>query len=159
MSSSTDRIEKQLRLDSPRSRVWRALTDHAQFSSWFGVAFTTPFAVGKPTAGLVGFKGYDNITMEVIVEAIDPEHHFAFRWHPYALEAGVDYSKEPRTLVTFTLADDGDGTLLTVTETGFDAIPAHRRAKAFEMNSNGWASQLRNILKYLGAGMAADPTR
>ena len=67
--------------------------------------------------------------MEAWLEKIDPEHHFSFRWHPGSVDPNVDYSKEPTTLVVFTLEDDDDGTKLTVVETGFDALPESRRAK------------------------------
>ena len=66
---------------------------------------------------------------------MEPERFFSFRWHPYALEEGVDYSVEPTTLVTFTLEEAGAGTRLTIVESGFDAIPESRRAKAFSMNA------------------------
>ena len=149
--SSSDRIEKEVRLPNPRSRVWRALTDSKQFGEWFGVSLTGPFSPGKATGGGFTNKANQHITLEFAVEAIEPEHRFSFRWHPYALEANVDYSKEPMTLVEFTLEDADGGTLLKVVESGFDKIPASRRAKAFEMNSGGWTSQMTRIAKYVAA--------
>ena len=74
---------------------------------------------------------------------------FSYHWRPFAIEADVDYSAEPRTLVSFTLEDREGSTLLTVVESGFDGIPAARRATAFEMDSKGWASQMVRIEKYL----------
>ncbi|GAC1657598.1 MAG: SRPBCC family protein [Gemmatimonadaceae bacterium] len=148
---STDRIEKQIRLTSPRSRVWRALTDSRQFGKWFGADVQGAFTPGATVRAQITARGYEHVSFDVVVESVEPEHHFAFRWHPYAIEPGVDYSTEPRTLVDFTLKEvDGD-TLLTVVESGFDDIPASRRVKAFEMDSKGWAGQLVNIQKYLAA--------
>jgi uncharacterized protein YndB with AHSA1/START domain len=149
--TSTDRIEQQIQLNNPRSRVWRALTDTRQFSSWFGVDLQGAFTPGATISGQLTIKGYEHVTLDVIVEAMDPERFFSFRWHPYAIEPGVDYSKEPRTLVAFTLEQVDGGTVLTVVESGFDKIPASRRIKAFEMNSKGWAGQMKNIQKYLAA--------
>jgi uncharacterized protein YndB with AHSA1/START domain len=149
--TSTDRIEKQIRLDSPVSRVWRAITDTREFGTWFGVALDGTFTPGAHVRGRITIKGYEHVPFEAVVEAMKPERFFSFRWHPYAIDPAVDYSKEPMTLVEFTLEPDGDGTLLTVVESGFDAIPASRRVKAFEMNSAGWAGQLNNIRKYLEA--------
>jgi uncharacterized protein YndB with AHSA1/START domain len=149
-TTSTDRIEKQIRLDSPRSRVWRALTDTKEFGRWFGCELQGEFVPGKPTRGHITNKGFEH-AIEFSVDEIEPERLFSFRWHPYAIDPAMDYSKEPMTLVTFTLEPAGSGTLLKVVETGFDAIPASRRTKAFEMNSNGWASQLERIRKYLAA--------
>ncbi|MEP7064422.1 MAG: SRPBCC family protein [Gemmatimonadota bacterium] len=148
-ATSTDRIEKQIVLEAPRSRVWRALTDVRQFNQWFGVNLEGPFKAGEKTSGRITIPNYDHIVMEAWVEKVEPEHHFSFRWHPGSVDPSVDYSKEPTTLVVFTLEDDEEGTKLTVVETGFDALPESRRAKAFAGNESGWAGQLRNIAKYL----------
>jgi uncharacterized protein YndB with AHSA1/START domain len=143
--SSTDRIEKQLVVAAPRARVWRALTDVEQFNSWFGVALTSPFALGAEVRGRLTFRNYEHVTMSIWIEAMEPERYFAFRWHPYAVEPGVDYSAEPTTLVSFTLEEAAGGTRLTIVESGFDAIPESRRAQAFAMNSKGWDGQAENI--------------
>lgn len=149
--SNTDRIEKEIVLDSPRSRVWRAITDVREFNKWFGVVLTSPFAPGAEVSGKLANKAYEHVTLTVWVEAMEPERRFSFRWHPYAIEPGVDYASEPTTLVTFTLADVEGGTRLTVVESGFDAIPESRRAKAFTSNAKGWAAQVENIRKHLAS--------
>jgi uncharacterized protein YndB with AHSA1/START domain len=149
MTASTDRIEKQVILDAPRSRVWRALTDVSQFNSWFGVSLTKPFAPGAEVSGTIAIRGYEQMTMRIWIETMEPERFFSFRWHPYAVEPGVDYSAEPTTLVSFTLEDAPRGTTLTIVESGFDAIPPSRRAKAFTMNEKGWTSQAENIRKFV----------
>lgn len=150
-TSSTDRIEKQVILDAPRSRVWRALTEVKQFNAWFGVTLDSPFVPGAEVSGLIRIRGFENVKMTIWIETMDAERFFSFRWHPYAIEPGVDYSAEPTTLVTFTLEDAGAGTQLTIVESGFDAIPESRRAKAFSMNSSGWNGQAENIRKYLAS--------
>lgn len=146
---STDRIEKKVTLDAPRSRVWRALTDVQQFNSWFGVALESPFTPGAEVSGKITFRNYEHVTMTIWIETMEPERFFSFRWHPYAIESGVDFSAEPTTRVTFTLEDAGAATKLTIVESGFDAIPESRRAKAFTMNSKGWDGQIENIRKFL----------
>jgi len=154
MTTSTDRIEKHIILDASRARVWRALTDVAQFNSWFGVSLSKPFEPGAEVSGKISIKGYDHVTMRVWIEAMDAERFFSFRWHPYAVEPGVDYSAEPTTLVSFALEDAPKGTKLTIIESGFDAIPASRRTKAFGMNEKGWAGQAENLRKFLGKAQA-----
>lgn len=147
--ASSDRIEKQVTLDAPRSRVWRALTDVAQFNAWFGVSLTAPFVPGAEISGKISIRSYQHVTMTIWIETMEPERLFSFRWHPYAVEEGVDYAAEPTTLVSFTLEDVAGGTRLTIVESGFEAIPESRRAKAFSMNSSGWAGQAENIRKFL----------
>jgi len=153
-TTSTDRIEKQVILAAPRSRVWRALTDVSQFNAWFGVSLTTPFEPGVEVSGTIGIRGYEHVTMRIWIQTMEPERFFSFRWHPYAVEPGVDYSAEPPTLVSFTLEDAPGGTKLTIVESGFDAIPASRRAKAFSMNDKGWTGQAENIRKFLAGTQA-----
>ena len=104
-----------------------------------------PFVVGDVARGQITYPGYEHVIMEVIVEAIEPEHRFAFWWRPYALDPNVDYSAEPRTLVEFRLEATSTGTLVRVTESGFGGIPTHRRDEAFRMNDGGWAAQVKNI--------------
>ena len=76
---------------------------------------------------------------------MQPEKLFSFTWHPYAIDPDVDYSGEPPTLIEFRLEPMATGTLLVVTESGFDNIPAHRRDEAFRMDDKGWAQQVKNI--------------
>ena len=146
-----DRIEKQVRLKAPRSRVWRALSNAEEFGKWFGVDLKAKaFVAGQPVQGRITHPGYEHVVWNVVVERIEPERLFSFRWHPYAIDPKVDYSKEPATLVVFELKDDAGGTLLSVVESGFDNIPASRRDEAFRMNSGGWEAQMNNIAKHLG---------
>ena len=149
---SPDRIEKQVTIQAPRSRVWRALTEVEQFNAWFGVSLTSPFSPGAEVSGVITLRNPERkIEMTIWIERMEPESFFSFRWHPYAIEEGVDFSTEPTTLVTFTLEDVGDGTRLTIVESGFDAIPASRRVKAFSMNDRGWTAQAENIRKFVTA--------
>ena|SRR2546423_7345073 len=143
--SNTDRIEKKIELNASPARVWRALTDYREFGQWFGVNLEGPFVPGKPTRGKLTYPGYEHLVLEVVVQKMEPQRLFSFHWHPYAVDPKVDYSKEPPTLVEFTLQKTQTGTLLSITESGFDAIPASRRDQAFRMNSGGWAAQLKNI--------------
>ena len=145
-----DRIEKRMELAAPVSRVWRALTDHREFGEWFRVELEAPFAPGRESRGHITYPGHEHIQWRAVVRDMVPERLFSFTWHPYAIEPGVDYSGEAPTLVEFRLEPHGDGTLLTVTESGFDRIPAHRRDEAFRMNDGGWAEQMQNIKRHVG---------
>jgi uncharacterized protein YndB with AHSA1/START domain len=150
MSTITaDRIEKQIHLRHPRAKVWRALTDYQEFGRWFGAVFTEPFAPGARRKGRITHKGYEHMTMDIVIERMEPEHVFSWRWHPGATEPGEDLSAEPRTLVVFELKEAPGGTLLTVVESGFDQIPLKRRAKAFSDNEGGWTGQMEAIAKHL----------
>ena len=144
-----DRIEKSALLPASRARVGRALTDAAEFGSWFGVDLSGPFREGAVARGPITNPGYEHIVMEVSVVRMEPSRLFSWTWHPYAVEPGVDYRPEVPTLVAFTLEDAGPETRLTVVESGFDRIPAERREKAYAMNSGGWEYQMRAITKHL----------
>ena len=148
---STDRIEKTIVLRAPRSRVWRAIADAREFGSWFGAKLEGEFAPGVRVSGRITTPGYEHLIMEITIERVDPERLFSYRWHPYAVDPGVDYSGEPTTLVEFRLEEVAGGTELTVIESGFDRIPVSRRAEAFRMNEQGWAEQMRNIERHVAA--------
>ncbi len=146
----SDTVEKTVTLNAPLDRVWQAISDHEQFGAWFRVAIDGPFVAGQPSTGHMTIPGYEHIRWDVTIVAVEPPRLFSFTWHPYALDPAVDYSAETPTLVEFRLAPDGGGTRLIITESGFDAIPAGRRAEAFRMNGNGWTQQIEQIRAHVG---------
>ncbi len=150
IETSTDRIEKEIVVRAPRSRVWRALSDAKEFGAWFRAEMKDAFSPGAPARGRILHPGYEHLTFEIQVERIEPEHLFSYRWHPYAVDPKHDYSSEPTTLVTFELSEVPEGTRVKVIESGFDRIPLERRAEAFRMNSGGWEAQMQNIARYAG---------
>ena len=160
MTSSTDRIEKQVVLRAAQAKVWRAISDATQFGAWFGVEFDGPFVAGARLTGKIRptkvdpevaklQRPHDGKSFEWTIERIQPMTHMSFRWHPFAIEPDYDYSKEPTTLISFDLEEVSGGTQLTISESGFDRIPLERRAKAFAANEGGWTHQLKLIEKYL----------
>jgi len=149
-AASTDRIEKRIILRAPRARVWRALTDAEEFGTWFGFRMANPFAPGARVHGKVTTPGYEHLSFEMFIDRMEPERLFSWRWHPAAIDPAVDYSSEPTTLVTIELEEVPEGTRLTVVETGFDSLPAARRASAFRMNEEGWTIQLKNVERHVG---------
>lgn len=148
--SVSDRIEKRVTLRAPRTRVWKALTDSAEFGKWFGVKLEGPFVPGATARGRITNPKYEHVIAEFQIERIEPETYFSYRWHPYAIDQAVDYSSEPTTLVEFTLDQQGMTTILTIVESGFDRIPLARRAEAFRMNDGGWTAQIKNIENHVG---------
>ena len=150
MIPSTDRIEREILLKAPRARVWRALTNAEEFGRWFGVALPgQTFAAGARVKGNVLYPGYEHVVFDIDIERMEPERFLSWRWHPAAVERDVDYSKEKRTLVEFELKEASGGTLLRIVESGFDQVPAARRAEAFRMNSGGWEAQTKNIERHV----------
>jgi uncharacterized protein YndB with AHSA1/START domain len=163
--STTDRIEKKIVLRAPRERVWNAISDAKQFGTWFGVEFDGPFVAGAHMKGRMTStkvdrdvakrqEAYAGMAFDYTIDRIEPMTLFSFRWHPFAIDPKVDYSKEPTTLVVFQLEDVDGGTQLTITESGFDKIPLERRAQAFASNEGGWTIQIGLIEKYV-AGVRA----
>jgi uncharacterized protein YndB with AHSA1/START domain len=155
----TDIIRKQVVLKAPRAKVWRAISDSKAFGTWFGMTVDGPFVAGKTTTGKITMTAVDpavakqqephvGMACDLMIERVEPETLFSFRWHPGAEEAAPG---APTTLVTFELADAAGGTQLTITESGFDALPLEKRAKAFADNDGGWEAQLGLIAKYLDA--------
>lgn len=144
-----NRVEKRIELKAPVARVWRALTDYREFGEWFRVKLDGPFVVGQVSRGHITYPGYEHLQWEAVVQKMETERLFSFTWHPYAVDPKKDYSGETPTLVEFRLEKTPAGTLLVVTESGFDKIPAGRRDEAFRMNDGGWAQQTKNIAAYV----------
>jgi uncharacterized protein YndB with AHSA1/START domain len=144
-----DRIEKHVEMKAPVSKVWNALADSQKFGQWFMVKLDGPFVAGRPCSGHLTYPGYEHLKFEILIEKIQPETYFSYKWHPYAIDPKVDYSAEECTLVEFKLAKTATGTLLTVIESGFDRIPPHRQAEAYRSNQGGWEEQMKNIAKYV----------
>jgi uncharacterized protein YndB with AHSA1/START domain len=156
----TDRIEKNILLKTSLARAWHALSDSTEFGTWFGMRFTGPFAPGAVMRGVIvpttvnaevakAQQPYEGIPFEITIEHMEPERLFSLRWHPGAVDPGIDYSLEPTSLVEFTLQEAAGGVLLTVIETGFDQIPLSRRAKAFASNDGGWTMAMTLIAEYV----------
>jgi uncharacterized protein YndB with AHSA1/START domain len=141
----TDRIEKSIAIAAPIERVWRALTDHEEFGTWFRVKLEGPFELGELSRGHMTYPGYEHLQWEARVVAMEAPRLFAFTWHPYAVDPDKDYSAEPPTRVEFRLEPAGEGTELKVVESGFDLIPAERREEALRMNTGGWEQQVKNV--------------
>lgn len=144
-----DRIEKRIELKAPVSRVWRALTDHREFGEWFRVKLDQPFVASQASTGHITYPDYEHIKWQAVVQKMEPEHLFSFTWHPYPVDPKKDYSEETPTLVEFKLEKTSTGTLLLLTESGFDKIPSDRRLEAFRMNDGGWTQQMQNIENYV----------
>lgn len=142
-------VERTVTIAAPIDRVWSAITEVEQFNDWFGVRLEQPFAAGRASSGPMAIDGFEHLVMSIDVEAVEPPHRFAFRWHPHAIDAAKDYSSEPKTLVEFFLESVEDGTRVTVRESGFDHIPAGRRDIAWRANDNGWRIQAERIKAYV----------
>ena len=140
-----NQIEKRIELKAPVSRVWRALTDYREFGQWFRVKLEGPFVPGQIVRGQITYPGYEHVKWEAVVQKMEPERFFSFTWHPYSVDSKIDYSKETPTLVEFRLEKTSNGTLLLLTESGFDKIPGDRRLEAFRRNDGGWTEQMKNI--------------
>jgi uncharacterized protein YndB with AHSA1/START domain len=144
-----DCIEKRIELKAQVSRVWRALTDYREFGEWFRVKLEGPFVPGQISRGYITHPGYEHVKWEAVIQKMDPERLFSFTWsHPKSLakeDYSPDYSQEPTTLVEFRLEKTASGTLLLLTESGFEKLPGDRRVEAFRRNDGGWTQQMKNI--------------
>ena len=147
----SDRIEKSMDLGAPIERVWRALTDHKEFGEWFRVKLDGPFVTGEVTTGHITYPGYEHVRWEATVQQMEAPSLFSFTWPHPADPAAADYSGEPCTLVEFRLEPTVKGTRLTIVESGFDALPAGRRADAMRQNEGGWKEQIKNVQTYVEA--------
>jgi uncharacterized protein YndB with AHSA1/START domain len=148
--ANLSKIERKTVIRAPRERVWRAITEVAEFSKWFRVETAGPFQSGARVKMISTHESCMGLEFWITIEQIEPGRLFSWRWHPGMPEEGIDYSVEPMTLVEFRLEDAPGGTLVTVTETGFDQISLARRARIFEENDKGWEFQMHSLTGYVG---------
>jgi uncharacterized protein YndB with AHSA1/START domain len=153
VAQMTDRIVKTIELKAPVARVWRALTDHVEFGQWFRVKLDQPFTPGALSTGKMTYPGYEHYPWRAIVERMEPECLFSFRWHDFDEKSGIDVAKQPTTRVEFRLEPTEGGTRLTITESGFESLSDHRRLEVLRGNTEGWNIQADNI----AAHVTADP--
>ncbi len=146
-----DRIEKIIELAAPVSRVWRALTDYREFGQWFRVALDGPFQPGAVSRGKMTFPGYEDYPWLATVDRMEPERLFSFRWHDYDENTGVDVAEQPTMLVEFQLEPIATGTRLTITESGFSALPDPRRLEVMRDNTAGWNIQATHLADHVAA--------
>jgi uncharacterized protein YndB with AHSA1/START domain len=162
--SSSDRIEKQIVIRAPLSRVWAALSDSQAFGAWFGAEFEGPFVAGTRVMARIRPTTVDpevakqqepfaGTPFSILVEQVEAPRRLSFRWQPHVDPPASD-AKDLTTLVVFELTEVADGTHLQIVESGFDRIPLAQRAKAFSNNEQGWEHQAKLIAKYVQADAA-----
>lgn len=146
-----DVIQRQVKLRCTPQRAWKSLANSSEFGAWFRVDLSSPFEVGKTAAGQLTEPGYEFLRAEFSVQRMTPDTAFAFRWHPAAIDPSTDYTSEPTTIVDFLITPVPGGCIVTITETGFSALPAARAASAHAMNSAGWDVQAQRLADYVAA--------
>jgi uncharacterized protein YndB with AHSA1/START domain len=144
-SEMQDAIEREITLDAPPSRVWRALSDHEQFGAWFRVKTDRPFAPGAKVGCRCTYEGLEHLTWTMTITAMEPGRRLVWEWDAYYGEDGPAPGPDDVLTVEFTLAPEGSGTRLTIVERGFSSLPADYAPTAFRLNSGGWDEQAKNI--------------
>jgi uncharacterized protein YndB with AHSA1/START domain len=143
-------INKTIDLKAPIERVWKALSDHEEFGAWFRVRLDGPFVVGQTTTGTITHPGCEHMLWFSKVERMDAPHLLVFHW-PHAEDpaSAEDARTAPTTRVEFRLEEIPTGTRLTVTESGFEALPEDRRATVMRQNDGGWQEQMTNVKNHV----------
>lgn len=152
MNTTDDQIEKVIRLDASLDRVWQAVTDHEEFGRWFRVALDQPFEEGARSTGKMTYPGHEGLPWVARVERIEPKRYFAFSWHDYDPDADKAPEDFPTMLVEFEFESSGEGTQLTIRESGFSALGEGRAVEVMRRNAQGWDIQAQNITDYVASG-------
>jgi uncharacterized protein YndB with AHSA1/START domain len=138
-----DRIERTVEIAHPPAKVWAALTTAEGLGAWFGNKASIDLRPGG-AAEMTWDHGHK---AEMRVERVEEPTIFGYTWHIYGLP-----DEDPRrTYVEFTLEPVGAGTRLTVVESGFGQLDDDAYEKAYGGNTQGWASELGELVDYLNA--------
>ena len=143
-----NRIEKSIELKASVDRVWKALSDSKEFGQWFKATFEGPFEVGRVVVARMTMPGFEHHRFQVDVKALEAPHRFAFEWRSVPAQVSDQPSDAP-TMVEFTVAARGTGSVVTVVETGFERLPLDKRLEAYRDNDEGWGIQLGNLAAYV----------
>lgn len=144
-----DKIVKTVELNAPPAAVWEALTDHRAFGHWFHVALDQPFKAGRNSTGHITFPGHEGVRWLVFIERMDNEKLFSFRWYDTHDGSGEPGHGACEFLTTFELEPAENGTRLTITESGFAALPEPKRTDMRRDITEGWNIQAENLAAYL----------
>lgn len=152
IATITDAIERKVFLRASRKNVWDDITDPKLFAEWFSMDIKGTFEPGNKITGTVNFKEHEKMIVDAKIDEMVPQKVFSWYWHPFPADPNFDYSKEAMTHISFELKDSPGGTLLTVTESGFDKLSPSRRNETYNANSEGWDMVLKSIEKHFGEG-------
>ncbi|MEU4766618.1 SRPBCC domain-containing protein [Actinosynnema sp. NPDC023794] len=137
-----DHIERVVEIAQPPAKVWAAITTAEGLGTWFGNEATIDLRPG----GTARVTWSDGPTVELRVERVEEPTVFAFTWPVFGMPA----DDPRRTYVEFTLEEVGSGTRLKVVESGFAQLPEDGYGKGYEAHSQGWTSELGELVDYLG---------
>jgi uncharacterized protein YndB with AHSA1/START domain len=144
-----NRIVKVVALKAPISRVWRAISDYKEFGQWFRVDLDGPFEPGALSTGKMTFPGHEHYPWRATIERMEPERLMSFSWHDFDEKSGLDVAEQATMLVEFRLEPTAEGTRLTITESGFEALPDPRRLEVLRDNTEGWNIQAEQLIAYV----------
>src|ERR1700712_3056568 len=139
-----DRIDRDVLIAAPLERVWSVLTEPALVGVWFGHG--VPIEIDLRVGGTMVLDFGAGMVFPTSIVGVDAPRYFAYRWaspHP-----GEQATEDNSTLVEFTLASEGDGTRLFLSESGFSTlvIPAGQEHASYESHSDGWAVKFAELV-------------
>lgn len=149
--SNVDEIVREIALQAPVEKVWDAIVDARKFGEWFHCEVQGEFVVGQANVCTSTYND-EGVTWQKLIKAIDPPGYFAYAWSPGDTGADILNDDVGQTLVEFSLEPAGQGTLLTIRESGFASLPDDYRERSFRRNTEGWDAQVDNIKRYVDAG-------
>jgi len=141
-------IERETVIAAPVERVWAVLTEAEHVGRWFSDAGAE---IDLRPGGEIVMRWSEHGVGRARIVDVDPPRRFSYRWAAIREHWGEEPDDGNSTLVVFTLAAEGDGTRLTVVESGFEALEGtgRQRRDALERNTEGWEHQLESVREYV----------
>jgi uncharacterized protein YndB with AHSA1/START domain len=132
-------VEKTIWIKAPRERVWQAITDASQLMQWFGDHWEIDRV---EVGGTIKFGDPSDLMLASIAVA-DPPREFKIEWPPQEQYHSI------AMFTTYLLNEENGGTRVTVTESGFEALPDDIRQKRFDSTAAGYATVLEGLKRHL----------
>ncbi len=147
-----DAIEKSILLSAAPDRVWRALSDAAEFGRWFRAEVTGEMREGAVLGCRSLYPGTEHMRWDMYIHVMEPNRRLVWDWPAFDPSAFPDDpDSNARLTVEVAIAPEGDSTRLTLRESGFADLPEGPALAVWQRNEGGWTMQLDNIAAHVAA--------
>ena len=139
--TGADRIVVNAQIGAPCDSVWRALTEEERIAQWWGGYVSLDARPGgRLTERWTDDGGREVITSGEVVRLAAPRM-LDLTW------ADDDDDWDGSTRVLFQLAQAADATRLTLTHSGWEALPAPSRESVIREHASGWSRHMARTWK------------
>lgn len=130
-------VERSIWIDAPRERVWQAVTNPEQLAQWF-LPPMPGAQMKRDDSGEISVLMGPMAVAVALFETLDQPRKVISRSLP-----------ERQLATTYLLEEENGGTRVTVTMSGFEALPEDTRRDRLAPSGAAWEKALANLKAYI----------